>query len=175
MNLKMAAVVGLLSHFNARSELHGEEREPAGDISVKATVPNSFLDQLHGTLKHAFFFHDTENPGRDLADQAMEDNPDHLPHLRFTDLGGEVRWAGEQVGGKFTIHQGIDAKSDLTVEISKLTKLSFVPKAGGVVELKFQVKCKPEEKQAGRLCALIQKPISFSVAAPEASTDLATT
>ena len=174
MMLKLAAIAGLLVHYNGRAELHGEEREPAGDISIKATVENKHLDQFHGTLKHAFFFHDTANPGRDLADKAMEDNPDHLPHLRFEELGGEIRWAGEMAGGKFTIHQGISAKSDLVVGIDKLTKVSFVPKAGGAIELKFQVKCRPDEKQAGRLYYLIQKPISFSVEPPAAEAQIGT-
>jgi len=172
MMLKLAAISGLMVHFNGRSELHGEEREPAGDVTIKATVENKVLDQFHGSLKHAFFFHDTANPGRDIVDKAMEDNPDHLPHLRFEQLGGEVRWADEMAGGKLTIHQGINAKSDLILGIDKLTKVGFVPKAGGAVELKFQVKCKPDEKQAGRLYQLIQKPISFSVEPPAAGTEM---
>lgn len=167
MRIVLATVAGLLVHFNPRSELHGEDREPAADVKLSATVDNKFLDQLHGTLRHALFFHDTANPGKDLVDKAMEENPNYLPHRRFAGLGGELRWAEEMTGGKLTLHYGVGGRSDIVLPEIKLNKLSIVPKDGGVVEVKFRVQCKPDEEQAGKLCQLVQKAVSFSIEPPK--------
>lgn len=164
MRLVLAAVSGLLVHFNGRSELHGEEREPAGDITMRATVHNDFCDQLHPTLRSALFFQDSAQP-LDLADKGLESGK-HWPHRRFAANIDSIRWADEQVGGKFTIHHGI-GKSDLVLAEVKIGKLKLTPKDGGMVEIEFQVQAKPDpEKQAGKLYAMIQKPVSFSVEPP---------
>jgi hypothetical protein len=172
MRLELKAQAAFFMHFNGRSELHGEERQPAGDIKFRVTTTNNVLDQLHKTLKHALFFHDVNDPGRDLADKAMEDNPDHLPHKRFPELEGPVKWAGEMVGGKLTVHYGLGGKSDIVLPDIKLNKVAIHPKDGGTVEVEFRVQAHPDEKQAGKLYALIQKEVTITVEPPQAQDDL---
>lgn len=161
MHLAFKAQKGLFVHFNGRSELHGEDREPAGDIKLRATIENKVLDQLHGTLKNALFFHDTANPGADLADKAMEENRDYLPHRRFPELM-PIKWSGEMEGAKLTIRVA-GKRTPIVLPEAKVGKLEITPKDGGVCEIVFRAQCKPDEEAAGKLYQLIQKEVEFDL------------
>lgn len=166
MRISIPKTVAKLTNYNPNSELHGDERVPVSYIRFRMTVENKFLDQLHGTLKPALFFHDVENPGNDLADKAMENNPDYLPHLRFPLLDAPLKWKDAMEGGKLTLHRGISKKSHIVLADIKLDDLKVVPKAGGVVELTFRVRAKPDEEECGKLAAMHQQDIEISVEPP---------
>lgn len=173
MKLEFKNQAALLVHFNGRSEVHGDEREEAADIKFRITTENKVLDQLHATLKHALYFHDTANPGRDLMDKAMEDNPEHVPHRRFIPLESPLRWKDEMTGGRLIIHHGLGGRSDLILPDIKVNKVAVFAKDGGTVELEFRVQGKPDEKQAGRLYKMIQRECEITLEAPKADADLA--
>lgn len=167
MRIELTDKKVLFVHFSGRSEIHGNEREPAGDIKIRATLPNTILKDFHGTLLPALYFHDTANPGNDLADKAMEDKPDYLPHRRFPNMASPLKWQDNMVGGVLTIHHGISARSDLVLKDIEVHKFEIAPKDGGTVELSFTVKCKPDEKQAGKLYQLIQNEVNITLTAPK--------
>ncbi len=164
MKIEFQKQKALFVHFNGRSELHGEEREPAGDVTIRATVENRFLDQLHGTLRFALFFHDTANPGKDLADTAMEDDVNYLPHRRFPELA-PLKWSGDMENAKLTIRVP-GRRGAIVLPEAKVNKVSIMPKDGGVCEITFQAHAKPDEEAAGKLYQLIQKEVEFDLEAP---------
>lgn len=173
MKLELKEKRVLLVHFNGRSEVHGTDRESAGDIKIRATLPNTILrDVFHGTLMSALYFHDTENPGNDLADKAMEDNPDHLPHRRFPHLAMPLKWNDSMEGGELVIHHGAISKAAIVLKDIAAHKFEIVAKDGGTVEVTFVVKCKPDEKQAGKLYQMIQQEVEITLTAPKADGDL---
>lgn len=175
MKLELKEKRVLLVHFNGRSEVHGTDRESAGDIKIRATLPNTILRQFHGTLMAALYFHDTENPGNDLADKAMEENPDHLPHRRFPHLAMPLKWNDSMEGGELIINIGAISKTAIVLKDIVVHKFEIVAKDGGTVELIFVVKCKPVPEQAGQLYAMIQQEVEITLIAPKAAdqTDLA--
>jgi len=162
MKLVFDSCPAFLVNVNPRSELHGEERKPAGDVTLRVNVPNKMLDTFHETLKHALFFHDTENPKNDLADKAMEGRPDHIPHLRFNALGLPLKWNDQMFGATLTIHRG---GGDIVLPDVRVNKVEFTPKAGGTVELEFRVQGHPDEAAFGRLCGsgIIQTEVLMSL------------
>lgn len=169
MRIEFTRQKAFLENVNARSELHGEERTPAGDIKLSVEVHNNALAHFHPTLKSALYFNDSARP-KDLADQGLEENPDHLPHLRMPNLEAPIRWKDEMVGGTFIVHYGLGGNSDLVFDGVKVNNFQISPKEGGTCEISFRVQAHPDEGQFGKLCGggLIQSQIEISLKAPEA-------
>lgn len=169
MRILVTELKALLSNVNARSELHGDgERQAAGDLKFTATVPNTFLDQLHPTLRSALFFMDSAQP-KDLADQGLEEKQ-HWPHLRFPNLEAPLKWNDEMSGGQLIIHHGIGGRgSDMVLEDVKVNKLEITPLAGAMVDIDFRIQVHPEEKVRGKLWELIQAEVVISIKPPEAA------
>lgn len=169
MRIGLHELKAFLSNVNARSELHGEERQAAGDLKFEATVPSTFLDQLHPTLRSALFFQDSAAP-KDLADQGLEERQ-HWPHLRFPNLDAPLKWKDEMAGGVLVIHHGLGGRgSDLELKDVKVNELKITPLAGAMCDLEFRVQVHPEEKARGKLWDLIQAEVVISIKPPEAST-----
>lgn len=166
MRFPLSQCKAWLSNVNARSELHGDERQPAGDLKFKVDVPNKFLEHFHPSLRALLFFNDIAQP-KDLAEQGLESNPDHLPHLRFPGLVVPLKWNDSQQGGTLTIHHGVGGRSDMVLEDIKVNAFSLFPKAGGTVEIEFRIQAKPDEKQWGKLCnGMIQTEVTITIAPP---------
>jgi hypothetical protein len=169
MKIEFSRQKAFLENVNPRSEFHGEERKPAGDITISVEVHNNALAHFHPTLKSALYFNDSARP-KDLADQGLEENPDHLPHLRMPNLGSPLKWKDEMVGGVFTVHYGVDGRSDLVFPDVKVNNLTVTAKEGGTCEIGLRVQCHPDEAQFGKLCGsgMIQSQIEISLKAPVA-------
>lgn len=172
MKFEVARKKAFLAHLNARSELHGTERQSASDIKFKLTMPNAVLDQFHGTLKHALYFNDVSNPGKDLADKAMEGDPNHLPHRRFPNVESPIKWKDEMTGGKLTVHFGLGGPSDIIVPDIKVNEFRIYPEEGGTVKLEIRVQGHPDAETHGKLYDLIQKEVEITIEAPQAEADL---
>lgn len=168
MKIEFAQKRVLFVHFNGRAEIHGTDKESAGDIKIRATCANTILrEAFHGTLMDALYFHDTENPGNDLADKAMEDSPDHLPHRRFPPLSMPLKWNDSMQGGELTLHTGAISNTTIVLKDIVAHKFEINAKDGGTVELTFVVKCKPDAQQAGQLYQLIQREVEITLTAPK--------
>jgi hypothetical protein len=70
-----------LTSVNARAEIHGEDRKPAFDLKIEASMANDALIDFHPELRQ-FLFKKDDTP--DLVDQI---NPDALTALRFPKMG----------------------------------------------------------------------------------------
>ena len=155
----------LLAHVNARSELHGEERQAAGDLKFEARLSNEVLSELHPSLKSALYHLDSGKPA-DLVDQARVGEPGYLPHLKFPQLGGAFKWEGEMQG--VTVIVTPEGGKAIELSGAKLNNVSFVALDGGTVELSFRVQSHPDEKQFGKLCGgMIQTEVAVSVVPQE--------
>jgi len=152
-----------LSSFNSRAELHGEDREPAGDIKFEMNVASSILAHFAPTLAWSLYHRDGGKV-KDLADSSHD-----APDLRYPKLG-PLKW-DQEFGPGYTlvIHQGLGgAGSDLEIEMCTVNNFTLAPQQGGTVIVTFRVQFHPEEHAAGRLCMLVQETVDISLAPPPA-------
>lgn len=158
--LELTRITALLANVNLRTELHGEDREPAADLKFEARVGNDILAHFHPSLKSAFYVRGTDG---DLADQGM---PDALLVRRFGDQLGPLKWAMEIVGCTLTVHHGISEKSH--VVLPGATADSFVIEAqeGGQVDITFRVRAHPDAKQVAVLYESQQRHVEISLEPP---------
>lgn len=153
----------LLASVTARSEVHGEDREPASDVGLKADVPNDVLAVFHPDLKAAMYRFDESRP-QDLVDQGKSREPGYLPHLKFPMLRTPLNWDGEIVNAKVKIRRlGEPEKNDVILTPAKVNKFAFELHDGGTVGLSFRVQYKPDEAQAGKLAMLVQQDVEVSL------------
>lgn len=162
MKLTLKEVGCRLINVNPRPELHGDDKKPAADLKLTALLHNKELDQLHPKLRAAIYEKDTAQP-----DLVSEHDPEFLTALRFPSLAMPLKWAGEQVGGTFTVHRGIGPKSDLVIESPIVNEVRIEALEGGSVVLGFRVQFKPDEKAIGKLCMMTGQDIVVSVEPPE--------
>lgn len=165
MKFELKEAKAKLIDVNPRAELHGESSKAAADLKIKVMLPATELAQLHPTLRSMLY----EKPSApDLADQATGE----ANALRFPQLGLPLKWEGEVVGGKVTIHHGISSKSDLVLDTVMVNEFRLEPLEGGSVQTTFRVQCHPDEKAFGRLCTMTGTDIVVSVEPPAEEADL---
>lgn len=155
-----------LSNFNARSELNGETRKPAADISCSAQLPNTILDSFHPSLR-LFLYSPPANP--DLAEQA---DPEAATALRMPLLGLPLDWSLVLENRKLTIDYGLgDEKSNIVLVECKVHKFKITPQNGGSVLVAWQISAHPDAATAGWLYDHQQQEIVISIEDPEAQED----
>lgn len=164
MNLEFDGQKMLLAHYNARSEIHGEEREPVGDLKFEATLENDCLAMVHPTLKSSLYYLDGAREA-DLADRGKRGEKGYLPHLRFPALAAPIKWEEEMVGAYLRIEP--KGGKPIELEAVKVHKLEITPRDFGMVDLAFKASVHPTEPQMGRLCALIQAEVSITLSASD--------
>lgn len=161
MKLEFTKVAMKLANVNVRSELHGDEREPASDLKFEAMVSNDVLSQLDGGLKSALYHYDSARP--DLVDEGKKGEPGFLPHLRFPRLGQEgFKWNDEMAGASVSILVK-GAKKPLELKDVKVNNLKLSPKDGGTVALALRVQCHPDEDAFGKLATLVQSEVEVTI------------
>lgn len=161
MNLTFTAQVMLVVSVTARSEVHGQDREPASDVGLRADLPNDVLSIFHPSLKGALYYYDDARP-KDLADQGKAHEPGFLPHLRFPQMGVPLGWDDEIPNARVTIKQKGESKG-VILHPAKVNKFAFEPMDGGTVTLSLRVQYKPDERQAGRLAMLVQQEVEVTL------------
>lgn len=157
MNFEIERQQVLLSNFNARSEVHGEEREPAADLKFEMTATNDILSEFDPDLKSSLFRRANETG--DQQDLMPDPRPGYLPKLRFPNMG-EFAWSEKMVGMVLTIHLN---RTELTMGDCKVDGFRFEPIDGGNVAMTFRVQCKPDERQGGKLYTLIQQKVEITL------------
>lgn len=155
MNFEIERQQVLLANFNARSEVHGEDREPAADLKFEMTAPNDILAEFDPDLKSSLF----RRPNADGDQQELIDQPGYLPKLRFPKMG-EFSWSEKLADMVLTIHLN---RTELSMGDCKVDGFRFEPSDGGQVVLTFRVQCKPDERQAGKLYTLTQQKIEITL------------
>lgn len=164
---EITRATAILAHFNARSEIHGEDKKPAADLKLTMTGSNELLRLLDENLRTVLF---APKPAAN-ADQLFEQDPP-LTELRFPYLG-PLKWAREAVGRDVEIEWGIDDTSAIKLTSCTVDHFAVDAEAGGTVTLTFRVRCYPTAEDAGKLFELQQREVVITVApAPQSQLDL---
>lgn len=150
-----------LSSVNPRTECHGEDKALGADIKLEIKTTNDVLSEIHPSLKGSFFRKD------DTQGELLEDNPGHMPLLRFPEIKSPIKWDWDSVGYTFRVHVGVSGQSDIYIPDCKVGKLQFEAINGGSVSLGLRLQCNPSPEQIGRLCELIQQDVTMTLTPPE--------
>lgn len=155
MGFGLSEVAAKLANFNARSEMHGEDRVPAADLKIEIDCGNLILNLFDDRLRAALYDAD---PDGDLLAVAG-----HLPRLRFAPIGA-FAWNAAIPGAIVHIVYLIDHVIVLGDCI--IDHFVIEPRADGHVALSFRIRCHPDELAAGKLCSLVQSMVGISVSVP---------
>jgi hypothetical protein len=161
MKLKFEDQKMLLANVNARSEVHGEEREPAGDLKLEAFLPNDVLVEFDPALRSLLYYFD-ESQQRDLVDEGKKGDANYLPDLRLPKLVGPFRWDDEMLGATISLRVRGE-KSRVELADAKVNNFTIEVQEGGTVLLSFRVQAHPDERKFGKLCTLIQRDVEVTL------------
>jgi hypothetical protein len=147
------------ANFNARTELNGDTRKPASDISCRAQLPNTILNSFYPGLLEMLY----ERPkAPDLVEQGSAEG---FTALRMPLLGLPLDWDMVLDNRTMTIHYGLgDDKSNIVLPECKVHKFKITPQNGGTVLVAWQISAHPDAKQAGWLYDHQQTDIVISLA-----------
>jgi len=146
------------ANFNARTELNGDTRKPASDISCRAQLPNTILNSFFPGLLQ-MLYERPKNP--DLAEQA---DPDAATSLRMPLLGLPLDWDLVLDNRTLTIDYGLgDEKSNIVMPECRVHKFKITPQNGGTVLVAWQISAHPDAVQAGWLYDHQQTDIVISL------------
>ncbi len=145
-------------NFNARTELNGETRKPASDLSCRAQLPNKILDAFYPGLLQMLY---ERPPVPDLVEQA---EPEAGTALRMPLLGLPLDWDLVLENRTLTIDYGLgDDQSNIVLPECKVHKFKITPQNGGTVLVAWQITAHPDAKQAGWLYDHQQTEIVISL------------
>lgn len=147
-----------LVHINVREEKHGDDPVPAVDLKITADLPNTFLAQLHPTLRWSLY-------DKAATEDALD--KDHMPVLRYTKME-PIHWKGEAKGGFFTVHApGDNAAKDLRFAAT-VNMLQLDCHEGGTVIITFRVQSSDVGAFViGSLAGMLGQDVVVSVEPPE--------
>ena len=114
-----------------RTEANGNKRVPAVSIGLEMTVPNTTLDLIDGSIRHALYKAvegQDELPGVDPA----------TPVLRCNSLDS-VSLVTSHEGWTLKVDDGIDDTQPMTFGACKVDRFRVDAKQGGSVVLRFRV------------------------------------
>ena len=154
-----------LANVNPRAELHGEEREPAGDLKLEVDCPSEVLANFHPALRSLLYYHD-ERRQRDLADQGSAQDKNFAPDLRMPLLGSPLKWEEEMLGASVTLCQP-GSRSAIALEGCAVNNFAITPLEGGTISLAFRVQAHPDSRAFGALCTLVQQDVEVTIEAGE--------
>ena len=160
--LSLDRITATLANVNLRTELHGEDREPAADLKFESRIGNDVLAHFHPSLKSALYVRGADG---DLADQGM---PDALLVRRFGDALGPLKWAMEIVGCTLTVHHGISERSDVVLPDATADSFVLEVQEGGQVDITFRVRAHPVARQVAVLYEQQRESVEISLEPPSA-------
>lgn len=146
-----------LSNFNARSELNGETRKPAADISCSAIFPNAILNELCPGLLE-MLYEAPKDP--DLVEQT---DPTARTSLRMLILKTPLKLQVKLDNRKLTIDYGLGGDSDIVLTECKVPYIDVEPLQGGSTQLSWPIQGHPDAAQAGWLYEHQQTDIVISL------------
>lgn len=143
MALELKNQKAKLAHFNARSEMNGEDRVAAADVKLEVPLTDDDLAMFGPDLRSSWYNGDRK--------------------LRNPQLEGPFSWEAEIVGATLTIHHGLGGKSDLVMQGCTVNAFKLTPLDGGSVLMACRVQCHPGEKEAGKLYSMVQGDVEVSL------------
>lgn len=151
-----------LRSVTPRTEKHGDDDVFAISLGLSITGPNTMLDALSPTLRHALYM---AVPGQD---QLPGVEP-ATPLLRCKVLQEVKLGPSAFEGWTLAVDHGIDESAPITLGGCKVDKFVVLPSEGGTVELRFRIGSSDiDATEAGLLCSHLGQVVSFTLKAPEA-------
>jgi hypothetical protein len=146
-----------LINWNPKPELHGQDPQPAGDVTFEFNAASETVLPMLDPLLRGFLFHRNGAIQHDLADETA-----HAPDLRFPKMPGPFAWTMLLDAATLTMHVG-DREDDAIVLPAKLRKpITIAPMQGGTVVVTLQARCHPDASQAGKIYMLMGKELDVS-------------
>lgn len=151
-----------LTNINIRGENHGEDIEPACDLTMKTTMSNTVLEMFAPHLKESFFkaLDDDNNQG-----ELNINDDDYLPALKYKEAG-KLPWAYIGLGYRVVIAYGVTTDQDVILVNTTIDSFVLDCNEGGSVEVKFRIKCVPTSDEIGTLYKLIKREIDLTLEPP---------
>jgi hypothetical protein len=150
-----------IAKYQPKAQKRNGEFEQSANLNFVLNTSADILAQFHPTLRSWLYDKDRgPRDGDDLVQQGSE-------RLRFDNLGGPLHITDEMIGATLVIKHGLGGRSDLTLDGCKVHKLAVHPQDGGTVIVAFQVQCKPDEKQAGKLYGMQRTEQEISLTPPD--------
>lgn len=148
-----------VASVTVRVEHHGDELVNALTVKIALVCSNDLLSEFDPALKGALFKRpeDSQLP------------PGDFPIPRFGQLLGAIPWGYE--GSGYTAHLSLDDLFDnpaIDLEDCNLDRFTFQCLENGRVEIKFNVGCRPNATEIGRVCQLLQRDVLLTLDEPEA-------
>lgn len=141
----------LLAHLNTRTELHGDEEQPACDLKLELSLHNSVLNKLHPELREVFY----------TADKQQDIEQDHLVNLRFPQMSA-FKWDVELPRAVLTVHDELDG--DFVIQ-GKANKFALELLEGGTTKLQIRFQMGEIDPQdAATLFGMLRQTVSISLA-----------
>jgi len=167
-----------LISFSPNAECHGEDRVPVSYMKITANLSNDCLAFFHPSLKSALYVRNDNasnvRPKQPEQGELIDGKPteaaapaDGLTALRFSALGGPLKWDWKGVGYDIEIPYGVSGKADIVLKVD-IDEIRLDCQEGGTVVITFRAMAHPTEEQNGRLCSLIQSEIEVTLSPPEA-------
>lgn len=160
--LKLDKITATFLHFNARTEVSGNDVIPAADLKISTFLPATVLDSFRPDLKDMLFKADklegTLFAGDDdIAKQGLLMRDPHMVYPMERDE--------EMTGATFAIDFGIG--DPMVFADAKVNGFKLTPRDGGSVVVEFRVQCRPDQDQGGKLYWLQKKGITFALTPAE--------
>lgn len=151
-----------LRSVTPRTEKHGDDDVFAISLGLSITGPNTMLDALSPTLRHALYM---AVPGQDPLPGVEPATP-----LLRCKVMQEVKLGPSAFEGwTLAVDHGIDESEPITLGGCKVDKFVVLPSEGGTVELRFRIGSSDiDATEAGLLCSHLGQVVSFTLKAPEA-------
>lgn len=149
-----------IASFNPRSEKHGDENVPAGDLKFETRVHSSVLDQFDPSYR-MFLFRTAESSG---------DQPALLPGDKLTALDkpklAPLSLKEDWPGYRLEIGSGLELGSPLVLTEVELSSFRMEAMEGGSVALSFTATAHPDADASGALCQAIQNTVDVTLIPP---------
>lgn len=163
MQFTLIKTTAKLNSFNIRSEKHGEENVPAGDLKLTIKAANTILDIFDPELRAALY----KNTAAQQGQEEVAGLAPTLPNLRFTNLDFPLKFKDQCAGYKLVIDWGLGGDSNLTLEACEVNNFQATLEEGGTVELSFRVQISnPDADVIGKLGVNVQHEITIDLEAP---------
>jgi hypothetical protein len=142
--------------------------EPAAELEILVTQPNSSLNMLDPSLLAFFFKKATQ---KEKQQGTLEGVPPVSDMAVLTEPGmkiGTFHWDGEQSGTTLKIHKGITGDMDITLRSGTVKKIKVDAKEGGAVDWRFRFYTTDVDADTlGALAVLKSQELDIELIAPE--------
>lgn len=158
-----------LVNVNPRREKHGQDNVMAVDLKLQWETSNDALSMFDGWLKGSLYCNNTAQTKGKKGQSDLDGIPpvSDMPNLRFPFLA-PLKLDLELTGYELRIDHGLGGKSDLVLDDCEVNDFRLDCKEGGTVVVQLRVQCnKISEREAGKLCTLIDSDIEATLLAPE--------